>query len=131
MKVAIAGGGSTWTPGLLNSIARHKEKFPIDELVLYDNNPERQKNVGEFGKILFREKYEGLKFDYTTDPKKAFEDVDYVFCQIRTGGYEMREKDEKIPLNMGLIGQETCGPGGFAYGFRSIPDMIDLINIIL
>lgn len=130
MKVAIAGGGSTWTPGLLNSIARHKEKFSIDELVLYDNNPERQKIVGEFGKILFREKYEGLKFDYTTDPKKAFEDVDYVFCQIRTGGYEMREKDEKIPLNLGLIGQETCGPGGFAYGFRSIPDMIDLINKI-
>ena len=131
MKVAIAGGGSTWTPGLLNSIARHKEKFPIDELVLYDNNPERQKIVGEFGKILFREKYEGLKFDYTTDPKKAFEDADYVFCQIRTGGYEMREKDEKIPLNLGLIGQETCGPGGFAYGFRSIPDMIDLINKII
>ncbi|MDO5047814.1 MAG: 6-phospho-alpha-glucosidase [Anaerococcus sp.] len=130
MKITIAGGGSTWTPGLLNAITNHKDNFPIDELVLFDNNPERQKIIGEFGKVLFREKYPNLKFSYTTDIKEAFHNVDYVFCQIRTGGYEMRKKDEKIPLSMGLIGQETCGPGGFAYGFRSIPDMIKLVNDI-
>lgn len=130
MKITIAGGGSTWTPGLLHSIAKHKEQFPVEELVLYDNNEERQEVIGEFAKILYNEKYPELKFSYTTDVKEAFKNVDYVFCQIRTGGYEMREQDEKIPLSMGLIGQETVGAGGFAYGFRSIPDMIKLVNDI-
>lgn len=127
-SVVIAGGGSTWTPGLLQSLCKKKDEFPLKRLVLYDINPERQKVIGEFAKVLFKEKYPELDFEYTTDKEVAYKDMDFVFCQIRTGGYEMREKDEKIPLSFGVIGQETCGPGGFAYGIRSIRDMIELIN---
>ncbi len=128
-NVLIVGGGSTWTPGLLKGICARKAYFPINRLVMFDIDHNRQRIIGEFARILFKEEYPELDFSYTTDKEKAFtEDTDFVFVQMRTGGYTMREKDEKIPLKLGLIGQETCGPGGFAYGMRSIRDMIQLVR---
>ncbi|QNG60210.1 6-phospho-alpha-glucosidase [Bacillus sp. PAMC26568] len=128
-NVLIVGGGSTWTPGLLKSICVRQKTLPIKRLVMLDVNEERQKVIGEFAKILFREEFPELDFHYTTNKEEAItEDLDFVFVQMRTGGYAMREKDEKIPLSLGVIGQETCGPGGFAYGMRSIRDMKELVN---
>lgn len=127
-KVVIVGGGSTWTPGLLKSLCQKKEEFPLDELRLFDIDPERQAVIGGFARVLFAEEYPGLNFFYTTDKEKAYRDVDFVFCQIRTGGFAMRMMDEQIPLAHGVVGQETCGPGGFAYGLRSIPDMIQIVR---
>ncbi len=127
-NVVIVGGGSTWTPGLLSSIAKHKDEFPLNRLVLFDINQERQKVIGEFAKVYFRENYPELHFEYTIDKEVAYKNVDFVFCQMRTGGYKMRELDEKIPLKHGCIGQETCGAGGFSYGMRSIRDMIEMVN---
>ncbi len=127
-NIVIVGGGSTWTPGILKALTRHKEKFQLNKVVLYDIDEERQKIIGEFGIILFKEEYPEVEFLYTTDKVIAYTDVDFVFCQMRTGGYPMREKDEKIPLSMGIIGQETCGPGGFAYGIRSIKDMEEMVR---
>lgn len=72
---------------------------------------DRQEHIGKFGEILFREYCPEAEFSYTTDPQKAFEDIDFVLVQIRAGGLKMRELDEKIPLKYGVIGQETCGPG--------------------
>lgn len=130
VNVVIVGGGSTWSPGILKALTKHLDIFKINELKLYDIDEKRQEKIGEFGKILFREEAPEVKFSYTTDPEVAFENVDFVLCQMRTGGYPMREKDEKIPLSQELIGQETCGPGGFAYGLRSIRDMIELVSIV-
>ena len=127
VNVCIAGGGSTWTPGILVGMIKKKVTFPLGKLVLYDNNPTRLEKMGEYAKIVMRDYLPDVECFYTCDEKEAFENIDYVFCQIRTGGFAMREKDEKIPLSMGIIGQETCGPGGFAYGMRSIKDMIDLV----
>lgn len=127
-KVVIVGGGSTWTPGLLKSLCEKKNEFPMEELRMYDINAERQSVIGEFAKILFAEEYPDLKFLYTTDKAQAYKDVDFVFCQIRSGGFDMRMLDEQIPLAHGVVGQETCGAGGFAYGLRSIPDMIQIVR---
>lgn len=127
-NVVIVGGGSTWTPGLLSSLSKKKDEFPLNKLTLFDVNEERQSVIGEFAKIFFKENYPELKFEYTTDKEVAYKDVDFVFCQMRTGGYKMRELDEKVPLQFGAIGQETCGAGGFAYGMRSIRDMIQMVN---
>ena len=127
-KVVIVGGGSTWTPGLLKSLCEKKDEFPMEELRMYDINAERQAVIGEFAKILFAEEYPDLKFLYTTDKAQAYKDVDFVFCQIRSGGFDMRMLDEQIPLAHGVVGQETCGAGGFAYGLRSIPDMIQIVR---
>lgn len=126
--VVIVGGGSTWTPGLLKSLCVNKQLFPVGELRLFDINEQRQRKIGEFAEILFAEEYPELKFSYTTDKQTAYTGVDFVFCQIRTGGFEMRMLDEQLPLSHGVVGQETCGAGGFAYGLRSIPDMIEIVN---
>ena len=127
-KVVIVGGGSTWTPGLLKSLCEKKNEFPMEELRMYDINAERQAVIGEFAKILFAEEYPDLKFLYTTDKAQAYKEADFVFCQIRRGGFDMRMLDEQIPLAHGVVGQETCGAGGFAYGLRSIPDMIQIVR---
>ncbi|XMB73065.1 6-phospho-alpha-glucosidase [Mycoplasmatota bacterium WC30] len=127
VNVCIAGGGSTYTPGILVGMIKKMEEFPINKIILYDNDMDRISKMGKYAQILFRDFYPEVNCIYTTDPKVAFTDIDFVFCQIRTGGLKMRETDEKISLKHGVIGQETCGPGGFAYGMRSIKDMIDLV----
>lgn len=127
-SIVIAGGGSTFTPGIVLMLLEEAKRFPLRKLVLYDNDSERQGVLGEALEILLKEKAPELEFFYTTDPEKAFTDVDFVFAHIRVGKYAMREKDEKIPLKHGVIGQETCGPGGIAYGMRSIKDMLELVD---
>lgn len=128
--ILIVGGGSTWTPGILKSLLKQTDILPIKKVILYDINAERQRIIGEFAKVLFAEEAPNINFFYTTNPEEAFPNVDFVLCQIRSGGYEMRELDEKIPLKYGVIGQETCGPGGFAYGLRSISQMVALVKAI-
>lgn len=128
LKITIAGGGSTWTPGILHAFIRHMDSLPVTELVLYDINAERQAPIGEYAQLLFRLHGPQVKVTHTTDKDTAYDDVDFVMVQIRTGGYPMREKDEKTPLEYGVIGQETCGPGGFAYGIRSLKDMIEIVR---
>ncbi|MFL2105160.1 6-phospho-alpha-glucosidase [Desemzia sp. FAM 23991] len=127
-NIVLVGGGSTWTPGILKAMTTHLDRFGLNRVVLYDTDGDRQSVIGEFAKILFAEEAPGVEMTYTTDKEEAYKDVDFVFCQMRTGGYAMREKDEKIPLSLGVIGQETCGPGGFAYGLRSIRDMVEMVK---
>ena len=129
-NVCIVGGGSTFTLGFLKSFVRMKDEFCLNKLVLFDIDADRQRPVGEFGKILFRERFPELEFDYTTDPKVAYEGMDFIFMQMRAGGLPMRAKDEHIPLSMGMVGQETCGAGGMAYGLRSCVQMIEAIHQI-
>ncbi|HHX69535.1 MAG: 6-phospho-alpha-glucosidase [Miniphocaeibacter sp.] len=129
-NVCIVGGGSTFTPGFLKSFVRMQKEFPLKKLVLFDIDKERQEIIGKFGDILFKEKFPELDFSYTTDVKEAYNGMDFVFMQMRSGGLPMRAKDEHIPLSMGLIGQETCGAGGMAYGLRSCVDMIKAVKDI-
>ena len=129
-NVCIVGGGSTYTLGFLKSFARMQEEFPLNKLVLFDIDEKRQEPIGKFGDILFAEKMPGLDFSYTTDAKEAYQDMDFIFMQMRAGGLEMRAKDEHIPLSMGMIGQETCGAGGMSYGLRSCVEMIKAIHEI-
>lgn len=95
-----------------------------------DIDSERQTPIGKYGEILFRERFPELDFSYTTDIKEAYEGMDFVFMQMRAGGLPMRREDEHIPLGMGMIGQETCGAGGMAYGLRSCVDMIKAVHDI-
>lgn len=127
-NIVLVGGGSTWTPGILKALTKHLDIFNLNRVVIYDINEQRQEVIGKFGEILFAEEASDVEFIYTTDKEVAYRDVDFVFCQMRTGGYPMREKDEKIPLEFNVLGQETCGPGGFAYGMRSIRDMVEMVN---
>lgn len=104
------------------------DRFPLKKLKLYDNDGDRQGILGEALEILLKEQAPEIEFSYTTDPEAAFSDVDFCMAHIRVGKYAMREKDEKVPLRHGVFGQETCGPGGIAYGMRSITGMLEIID---
>lgn len=127
-SILIAGGGSTFTPGIVMMLLDNLDKFPIRQIKFYDNDEERQRQIGEAMEILLKERAPEIKFLFTTDPETAFTDIDFVMAHIRVGKYAMREKDEKIPLRHDVVGQETCGPGGMAYGMRSIGGVIELID---
>src|SRR5699024_259273 len=126
-SITIAGGGSTFTPGIILMLLENLDRFPIKEIKLYDNDKERQSTVAGACEILLKEKAPDIKFVETVDPEEAFSNIDFVMAHIRAGKYAMREKDEKIPLKHGVVGQETCGPGGIAYGMRSIGTVIELV----
>ena len=129
-SIVVAGGGSTFTPGIVLMLLENLEKFPIRQIKFYDNDAERQEVIAKACDIIIKEKAPDINFVYTTDPETAFTDVDFVMAHIRVGKYAMREKDEKIPLKHGVLGQETCGPGGIAYGMRSIGGVLELVDFM-
>ena len=127
-SIVIAGGGSTFTPGIVLMLLNNLEKFPIRQIKFYDNDKERQEIIAKACEIMIKEKAPDIKFVYTVNPEEAFTDIDFVMAHIRVGKYAMREKDEKIPLKHGVLGQETCGPGGIAYGMRSIGGVLEIVD---
>ena len=127
-SIVVAGGGSTFTPGIIGMLLDNLDRFPLRSIKLYDNDEKRQEIIGKALEIFIRERHPEIKFTYTTDPKEGFSDVDFVLAQIRVGKYEMRDRDEKVPLKHGCIGQETCGPGGMSYGMRSIGGVLEILD---
>ncbi|MDR1952319.1 MAG: 6-phospho-alpha-glucosidase [Elusimicrobiota bacterium] len=126
--ITVAGGGSTFTPGIALMLLKESHRFPIRKIHFYDNDAQRQETIAKACKIYFEENAPDVEFGYSTDPKTAFTDVDFVMAHIRVGKYKMREYDEKIPLKYGVVGQETCGPGGIAYGMRSIGGILEILD---
>ena len=106
-SVVIAGGGSTFTPGIVMMLLDNLDRFPIRKLKLYDNDGERQGFLGDALEILLKENAPDIEFIHTTDPEEAFSDTDFCMAHIRVGKYAMRELDEKIPFKDRGIGQET------------------------
>ena len=129
MIITIVGGGSTFTPGIVKSIALRKDELEVDEIRLFDIDRERQDKLGVLVKWILEEDLKsGIKLTVTYDEKEAYTDADFIFAQMRVGKYAMREMDEKIPLKHGCVGQETCGCGGMAYGMRTSFPMIKVID---
>ena len=128
--VVIAGAGSTHTPGIIQSLIQKKDTLPLKKLILFDIDEDRLNRVKAVMTQFIKDNYDKeLEVIVTLDYAEAFTGVDFVFAQIRQGGLEMRRHDEKIPLKYGVIGQETCGPGGsISYGIRSIPGVIKIIE---
>jgi len=126
VKVAVVGGGSTYTPELVEGFVRRAERFPVDELVLLDPDAERLQVVGGLaGRMLDHAGYGG-NLRLTADPDEATDGASFVIVQLRVGGQAARLLDETIPPRFGCVGQETTGPGGFAKGLRTIPVVLDL-----
>lgn len=128
--IAIAGGGSTYTAGIVKALLMKGEDFPLAEIRLYDIDKARQDKVAILVDYVVKTHAPQVKLIVTTEPEVAFSQADFVFAQIRVGQYKMRESDEKIPLRHGCVGQETCGAGGLAYGMRTIFPMIALIDFM-
>ncbi len=126
VKVAVVGGGSTYTPELVEGLARRTERLPIDELVLLDIDEERLSVVGGLAERMLARAGWGGRLELTNDRDRALDGVDFVIVQLRVGGQAARYMDETLPLRFGCIGQETTGPGGFAKALRTVPVVLEI-----
>ena len=124
MKIAVVGGGSTYTPELVSGLTR----LDVDDFVLQDVDRERREVVGGMARrMLDRQGYRG-RLEITDELDRAVVGADFVLVQIRVGGQEARLRDETIPLACGCIGQETTGAGGFAKAMRTVPVVLEIAD---
>ncbi len=128
MKLVVVGGGSTYTPELVDGLARLQDTLPVDELVLVDPDEDRLALVGGLGqRILARYGHPGV-LTTTSDIDAGAEGADAVLLQLRVGGQAARGQDETWPLECGCVGQETTGAGGLAKALRTVPVVLDIAS---
>lgn len=131
VKIAVVGGGSTYTPELVDGFATHRDRLPIDELVLLDINRERLEIVGGLANRILKKRGWAGKLTLTDDRDRAIEGADFVVIQLRVGGQQARLLDETLPLEFGCIGQETTGAGGFAKALRTVPVVLEIAEEVV
>ena len=124
MKLAVIGGGGVRSMFLAKSIAQRARDLNIDELVFMDNDPEKLSVYGAMAKKVASLLDPKLKFTCTVNAADAVMGADYIITTIRVGGDDMRVKDERIALGLGVLGQETTGAAGFSFAMRSVPALI-------
>ncbi|TJY42884.1 6-phospho-beta-glucosidase [Cohnella pontilimi] len=132
LKVAVMGGGSSYTPELVEGFIKNHSVFPVRDLYLVDIEPGRQKleTVGNLAKRMIEKAGVPINLHLTFDRREAIEGADFITTQMRIGMLDARSRDEKIPLKYGLIGQETTGAGGFAKALRTVPVVLDIAKDI-
>ncbi len=126
MKVAVIGGGSSYTPELIGGFLKQIDRLPLTELWLMDIQPERLNVVGGFAQRMVAAKGSPFEVQVTTDRREALRDARYVITQLRVGGMQVRREDEYLGQRNGIIGQETTGVGGMANALRTIPVVLHI-----
>jgi len=130
MKIAVIGGGSTYTPELMDGLIDRWQALDIEEIALADINPERQRIVADFSRRMAKHRGAGVKIVDTASVEDAVGDATFVLTQIRVGGQQARHKDITLGLKYDLVGQETVGVGGFAKALRTIPEILKVCEIV-
>lgn len=125
MKVAVVGGGSTYTPELIDGFAR-LHSIPLDELVLIDPATDRLDVIGPLGQRIFARHGHPGRISWTSDLDAGLTDASTVIIQLRVGGQTARMSDETFPLECDCVGQETTGAGGLAKAMRTVPVVLDV-----
>src|SRR3954469_6779002 len=128
MKLAVIGGGSTYTPEVIDGLVQFRNELPVDELYLHDTNGERLQIVAGFAKRMLTRAGHPGNLGATTSLDDAVEGADAVLIQIRVGGQAARMVDERVPLACGCIGQETTGFGGPAEALRTVPVVVGIAD---
>jgi 6-phospho-beta-glucosidase len=128
VKIAVIGGGSTYTPELVSGLSRERDRIDVRDLVLHDIDEERREVVGGMARrMLEAQGFDGL-LEVTDDLDRAVDGADFVLVQIRVGGQDARLLDETVPLVCGCIGQETTGAGGLAKALRTVPVVLEIAD---
>lgn len=132
LKIAVIGGGSSYTPELVDGILKRYRELPVGELWLVDIEAGRQKLeiIEALARRMVLKSGFDIKVFSTLDRREAIMGADFVVTQFRVGGLSAREKDELIPLKYDVVGQETTGPGGYAKAMRTIPVILDICRDI-
>jgi 6-phospho-beta-glucosidase len=126
MKIVVIGGGSTYTPELIDGFIARAGALPVKEIWLVDPNEERLKVVGAFAQRMVAFANAPLRVELTGDRRRALDGADFVITQLRVGGQAARHGDELLGRRHHLVGQETTGVGGFAKALRTVPVMLDI-----
>ncbi|MFF9481109.1 6-phospho-beta-glucosidase [Streptomyces sp. NPDC014733] len=126
MKLAVVGGGSTYTPELIDGFARLRDVLPLAELVLIDPAADRLELVGGLARRIFAKQGHPGRISWTSDLDAGVDGADAVLLQLRVGGQAARNQDETWPLECGCVGQETTGAGGLAKALRTVPVVLDI-----
>jgi 6-phospho-beta-glucosidase len=126
VKVAVVGGGSTYTPELVSGLARERGRLDVSELVLHDVDSDRLEVVGGLARRMLEREGFGGRLTLTGDLDRALDGAGFVLVQLRVGGQEARLRDETLPLACGCVGQETTGAGGFAKALRTVPVVLEI-----
>lgn len=132
IKIATIGGGSSYTPELIEGFIKRYDELPVKEIYLVDikEGEEKLNIVGNLAKRMVQKAGLDIDIHLTLDRREAIKDADFVTTQFRVGQLDARIRDEKIPLRYGTIGQETTGAGGFANAQRTIPVILDICKDI-
>jgi 6-phospho-beta-glucosidase len=130
VKVAVVGGGSTYTPELVDGLARLQHLVAVDELVLTDPAEERLRLVAGISQRIFAKYGHAGTITFTTDLDRAVAEAAVVLIQLRVGGQAARLVDETLPLQCGCVGQETTGAGGLAKALRTVPVILEIAERI-
>ncbi len=130
MKLAVVGGGSTYSPELADGLARRSKDLGLEEIALTDIDAERLRVVGGFVGRMLRKLSPEVRVTLESSTEAAIDGADFVVTQIRVGGQEARKKDEQLGARFGVIGQETTGVGGFSKAMRTIPELLKIARII-
>jgi 6-phospho-beta-glucosidase len=126
LKLAVVGGGSTYTPELVDGLARLADQVKISELVLVDPDRDRLDIVGPVSARIMRRYGHPARLTWTSDLDAGLDGAGSVVVQLRIGGQAARQRDETWPLEYGCIGQETTGAGGLAKALRTVPVVLDI-----
>ncbi|WP_327414052.1 6-phospho-beta-glucosidase [Streptomyces sp. NBC_01233] len=126
MKLAVVGGGSTYTPELIDGFARLRDTLPVGELVLIDPATDRLELIGGLARRIFARQGHPGRVTTTADLDAGVDGADAVLLQLRIGGQAARLQDETWPLECGCVGQETTGAGGLAKALRTVPVVLDI-----
>jgi 6-phospho-beta-glucosidase len=130
VKLTIVGGGGFRVPLVYGALLARRDRLPFDEVVLQDVDASRLERMGLVLDGLAAERGAALPFRATTELDDAVEGADFVFSAIRVGRLEGRVVDESVPLALGVLGQETTGPGGICFALRTIPAMVRLAETL-
>jgi 6-phospho-beta-glucosidase len=128
LKIGVIGAGSTYTPELIEGFIDQYERIPVSELVLMDIDERKLSIVGGLAQRMVSRATNPFTVRLTTDRSEAIHDADFVLTQLRVGRLAARRLDELIPRQLGYIGQETTGPGGFFKALRTIPVILDIAH---
>ena len=130
MKLTVVGGGSTYTPELVDGLARLGDNLDVEELVLLDPDVERLEVVGGFAQRILQQRGSTTRLSLTSDRESAIDGASAVLLQLRVGGQAARAGDESFPLTCGCVGQETTGAGGLAKALRTVPVVLDIAETV-
>lgn len=128
IKIVTIGGGSSYTPELIEGFIKRYSQLPVRELWLVDikEGEEKLNIVGDLAKRMVKKAGLPIEVHTTLDRREALKGADFVTTQLRVGLLDARIKDERIPLSHGFIGQETNGAGGMFKALRTIPVLLDI-----